>query len=292
MTDPWYFQRSNTPVRSIIKRQPSLYRLVRTLRLAILLGPFRNVAIKYYRWRDSNPPLPTEEKTVFPDLTVENSVAAIRKDGLATGLTVPPELIEEIRQYCASHPARIRIDKMYHIDFEPIDAPTEGVRTFRYMSPHKQCNAVRKLAFDPMLVEIAARYFGVIPVMYDTEIYWSFPSVEGGANGQSQPMNEPFHYEAGDFMSIVVFIYLSDVDTQCGPHVMIQGTHKRKTLRQLLTNHISAEKAVTMYGNRIEAILGPRGTGFFEDLSGYHHRSTGCKPRLILGIHYTMHRDS
>jgi len=292
MTDPWYFQRSNTPARSTIKSHPLLYPLVRTLRLAILLGPLRSIAIRYYRWRNSNPPLPTEEKTIFPDLSVENTVASIRQDGVAPGLTLPSELVEEIRHYCASHPAHIAIDKMYHIDFEPISAPADGVRTFRYISPHKQCDAVRKLAFDPFLVEVAARYFGISPVMYDTHIYWSFPPVQDREDGPTQLPNEPFHYESGDFMSVVVFIYLSDVDEQCGPHVMIKGTHKHKTLRQLLINHLSTEKAVEIYRDRIKVILGPKGTGFFEDLAGYHQRSIGSKPRLILGIHYMIHRDS
>ena len=109
---------------------------------------------------------------------------------------------------------------------------------------------------------------------------------------QKQPHDFIFIYEMGNVMSVAVFIHLSDVDEECGPHVMIKGTHKHKTLRQLLTNHISAEKAAAMYENRIEAILGPKGTGFFEDLSGYHHRGTGNKLRLILGIHDTMHRYS
>ena len=211
---------------------------------------------------------------------------------MATGLRVPSELVAEIRRFCASHPAHGAANKTYRIAFEPIDAPIEGRRTFRYLSPHKRCEAVRKLAFDPLLVAVAGQYFGVNPVMYDTEIYWSFPSVESRRSDNAKAVTDPFHFEAGDFMSTVVFVYLSDVDAQCGPHVMITGTHKRKTLRQLLTNRISAENALTCYGNRMQTILGPSGTGFFEDLSGYHQRSVSSKPRLILGIHYMMQRDS
>jgi len=292
MTNPWYFQRSNTRLRSLIKKQTPIYQLLRILRLTILLGPIRNGVIRYYRWRNSNPSVPTEAKTIFSGLASEALVASIRQDGLATGLKVPSGLVAEIRRYCASQPAHTAIDKTYHIDFEPVDAPVEGLRTFRYISPHNQCEAVRKLAFDPLLVDVAARYFGVNPVMYDTEIYWSFPSLQGRQRKNSEPVAEPFHFESGDFMSIVVFIYLTNVDEQCGPHVMIKGTHKHKTLRQLLVNHLSFEKAIARYGDRVEAALGPSGTGFIEDLSGYHQRSPGFKPRLILGIHYMIHRNS
>jgi hypothetical protein len=35
-----------------------------------------------------------------------------------------------------------------------------------------------------------------------------------------------FHYDALDFKSLTVFIYLTDVDASCGPHVLIKNTHK------------------------------------------------------------------
>ena len=87
-----------------------------------------------------------------------------------------------------------------------------------------------------------------------------------------------------------MFVYLTDVDEQSGPHVVIRGTQRRVTPSQILRRTISDEYARRKYGERIEVITGPRGTGWFEDITSYHKQAAGPNVRLMLSIIYSLHR--
>ena len=99
-----------------------------------------------------------------------------------------------------------------------------------------------------------------------------------------------FHYDVGDFRSLVLFVYLTDVDEHCGPNIIIQGTHRKTPFRKVLTRYLSDEEAARQFAGNIRVICGKRGYGFFEDLTCYHKRSLGMQKRLMLTISYTLQR--
>jgi hypothetical protein len=99
-----------------------------------------------------------------------------------------------------------------------------------------------------------------------------------------------FHYDALDFKSLTLFIYLTDVDLSSGPHVVIEGTHGCKAFADLWQPILSDETARQKFGDRAKTIVGPKGTMLFEDTSCYHKASSCQTKRLMLSIDYVLQR--
>src|SRR5262249_46725038 len=90
--------------------------------------------------------------------------------------------------------------------------------------------------------------------------------------------------------SLTLFIYLTDSDMDSSPHVLIEKTHKRKTLKELWSRVLDDDVAKKKYDNRIRVIVGTKGTAFLEDTSCYHKVPNGTKERLMLSINYVLRR--
>ncbi len=209
-----------------------------------------------------NQSLPINENTLFPGLDVNHTADNITRLGYSLGTSLPEKQVNQILDYCR--------DK----------------RLKSYENPHKDCALVNNIVHDHKIIEVARRYLQVEPILYKTRIYWSFPE-----HNHRPLMLSPkeFHYDVGDFKSLALFIYLTDVDADCGPHVLIERTH-HKTFAQLLSPCLSYKTAIKKYGEQIRVITGGKGTNFFEDMTCYHQHSYGVKPRLVLTASYAFHR--
>jgi len=99
-----------------------------------------------------------------------------------------------------------------------------------------------------------------------------------------------FHYDLVDIKALTVFVYLTDVDEDSNPHVVIPGTQTRRTPAQILRRSLSDREAERRFAGRMRTITGPRGTGWFEDITTYHKQAGGGKVRLMLTLLYSLHR--
>lgn len=59
----------------------------------------------------------------------------------------------------------------------------------------------------------------------------------------------------------------------------------------ILNWKMNDETAERVFGDKIKTIIGPKGTGFFEDLLNYHKHeyATQKAPRLMLAFTYVIH---
>lgn len=253
-------------LRKRLQQHPGLIGVVRALRAICVLGPWQKLLIRYHQKFSANPPLPRQAQSLFDTLDVARAVADLNHNGVARGLQVPQQQVKEILRFCELHP-----DNSHN-------------------NPHLSCETLNRIILDPKVLEVASQYLGAEPILYQTSLYWSFPP-GNEEDRKKKPTHKPrFHYDIGDYRALVLFIYLTDVDEQGGPHIVIEGTHRKKTLRQLLTRFLSDEKAYRRYSNQIRIIYGTSGEGFFEDLTCYHKRSTATKKRLMLTISYMLQR--
>lgn len=245
-------------LRKRLQRHPGMLGVVRALRAIWVLGPWQKLLVRYHQKFGKNSPLPRNERSIFDELDIAAATEDLKLRGFALNLRIPPQQVNDIRRFCDLHPGN------------------------GHTNPHLTCEAVRQIAFDPKILEVASRYLGAEPILYQSSLYWSLPGVE-----HQKPR---FHYDIGDYRSLVLFIYLTDVDEQSGPHLVIEGTHHRKTIRQLLTRFLSNEDAYRQYPERIRMICGTSGEGFFEDLTCYHKRAATTKKRLMLTVSYMLQR--
>ena len=262
-------------VRFFVHQNRWLLRCAQSLRAYLVLGPLRRPIVWYYRKYGHNEPLVEDASDIFfPDVDVDKAAETIEKLGYAHIGILRQECIDEILEYCA------------------ID------RRVGYWNPHIDCKVIRSISQTSNIVEIARRYLGAEPILWLTRLRWSFPLNEDISDMQPSIHEEPieydphrFHYDANDFKSLTFFVYLTDIDDlDCGAHVVIEGTHRNKTFKELSKKTIDDQWAQITYDKKIKPILGKKGTVFAEESSAYHKVAECKQRRLILMIYYVLAR--
>ena len=261
-------------LRIFLRKRRRLLRFAQILRSMLILGPLRQPIIRYFQTFRNNVPLQIDENPLFPDLDVDKVVDRINAMGYSNGITLPEKELTEILEYC------------------------EKNKRVRNWNPHKDCKAIDKLSRNAAIVEVARKYLGAEPLLWLTELRWTVvgPDKENFPLSRYQEPNLydvfSFHYDVLDYKSLTVFVYLTDVELECGPHVTIEGTHRNKSLKELTNIVISDDVAQKKYGNKIKVLLGNKGSVFFEETSAYHKAAECKKTRLILKMDYVLRRKA
>lgn len=253
-------------LRDYLSGRERLLEWFRMARYALVQGPWQPWLVRWYERHAHNPPLPVAPHSLFPDLDAARAVRDLDADAYARGFTVPGDVVGEIAAW-AREVGRKRIDEA-HLDCEP----------------------VRLLAHDPRLVAVARGYLHAEPVLLTSKLYWTVPPADPHGRQLAAAERGRFHYDLADVRALTVFVYLTDVDAGCGPHVVVRGTQRRRTPMQILRRTLGDDEVRRRYGDRIVTVLGPRGTGWFEDITCYHKQAPGERPRLMLSLIYSLHR--
>ena len=251
-------------LRQFLKRQPRIVWLVRAARAIWWLGPWRNFFIRYHQRQNRNPLLVRNSQSLLTKLDTEQILTGLRQEGFAPGIQLPKAAVSRIVAFCGQQDSKA--------------------------NPHLDCPTIHDIAHDPKLLEVVKAHFGAEPVLFSSSLYWTWPPESEEKRQQALALKSKFHYDVGDFKTLIVFIYLTDVDEDSGPHVVIQGSQGAKPLRRLLSRFLPDQDAYAEFGDRIHVITGKRGTGFFEDLTCYHKHSVGTKARLMLTLCYLLQR--
>jgi hypothetical protein len=148
---------------------------------------------------------------------------------------------------------------------------------------------VQAIAGDKLLVDIAARYLGYSPGRVSPWLFWSFANQLPPEERRARAQTIDFHYDVDGLNFVYFNFYLSDVTRQTGAHALIEGTHWRKRLRDLVGSaNISDARAAAAYsGHPVKVFEGPAGTGFVEDTSCFHKAMPPVDgERLMLQLRY------
>lgn len=141
---------------------------------------------------------------------------------------------------------------------------------------------VLALANHPRVLGVVGAYLGCQPTIDSIMAWWSLP-------GHDQAENEQFFHRDNDSIRFLkLFIYLSDVGPDCGPHVYVRGSHAQDGCYER-RRHQDEEVERTFGADRVHTFMGPAGTVFIEDTYGLHKGAlpTGQR-RLLLQIRYTL----
>lgn len=144
------------------------------------------------------------------------------------------------------------------------------------------CPHIVELANNPLVLRLAARYIGCKPTISALVLRWSFPRSGAGVGLQA------FHRDVDDWRFVKLFVYLTDVDAESGPHVYVRGSHLTKSTIRL--RPYSEDDIQRAYGSkRVIAVTGSSGFGFIADTYGIHKGAVPTKhPRLLLQIQYSL----
>jgi hypothetical protein len=143
---------------------------------------------------------------------------------------------------------------------------------------------VQQLTTDPFLFGVAQEYLGFNPVLDVLAIWWSAP----GDSAMQSRAAQLYHFDMDRFRFVKFFVYLTDVDTNNGPHCYVRGSHVRKPKSLLRDERILDEEIALHYKpeDRVE-LTGPTGTILAVDTRGFHKgKPLVERDRLILQIQF------
>jgi hypothetical protein len=238
--------------------------------------------------------------TLFPAVSVERAIDDLRVDGIHLGLVLPPAPLDAMLDFALTRPCFGAFDRAFA--FLPDAHAAAEERHGRhflvasYLDDIEQCPALCAVRDDPLLKTIAAAYLRTPPVLISTRLWWSFPSPGADDDAMRLAAQNRFHSDINDWRSVKFFFYLTEVDAESGPHMMVRGTHWRRPLRHQLsffTGRTGEDLAETYGMDRISTICGPAGFGFAEDPFTFHTGTTVRRGRrLILQIEYGVSKVS
>lgn len=140
---------------------------------------------------------------------------------------------------------------------------------------------VISIANDQKILNAIAKYLDVKPTISNINCWWSFARREKPKEAQF------FHRDVDDFKFLKLFVYLTDVVSDSGPHVYVEGSHKVNKLIEL-KRFRDEEVAAEYPAERVITFERPKGTCFIVDTYGIHK---GLLPittnRLLLQVQYS-----
>jgi hypothetical protein len=110
-----------------------------------------------------------------------------------------------------------------------------------------QNELILKVMTDTKLVSLVQSYFGCMPTIHMLSMWWS---VYTGEIFHTQKI----HRDIDDYKFLTLFVYLTDIDEDNGPHIFYPGTHNG-------SDNLSGKKVIT----------GKAGTAVLADTYAWHH---------------------
>lgn len=207
-----------------------------------------------------------------------NYVDAIHRNGWTPlGVQMPRPQVDEMRAFLADQELVALDGRRFQANSRPDD-----VRLGSYpISTVLECPHVIELMNRPDILGMAAAYLGCVPTISGLRIDWSYP---GNGAGYVQQ----FHRDYDDWRFLKLFMYLTDVDDDSGPHEYVAGSHRG--FGQLRATLYDPESLRKRYGaESLVRVHGPRGTLFMVDTWGIHKGNVPVSgPRMLLQIQYSI----
>ncbi|MDP6786473.1 MAG: hypothetical protein QF830_09865 [Rhodospirillales bacterium] len=142
------------------------------------------------------------------------------------------------------------------------------------------CPHFAAIASDPTTIAAVAHHLGALPTVLGYTAWWSFAGRPEAREAQF------FHFDLDDYRICKLFVYLTDVEADSGPHIYVEGTHRPAIVAQArrawaggeadfdawyLQRLRKSDAEVEKVFERQTAILtGPAGTTFLADTRGIH----------------------
>ena len=162
------------------------------------------------------------------------------------------------------------------------DLPADAAAAPYALDAVVRCPGLIELVNSPSVIEIAAAYIGCKPTISSLGVRWSFPTSEKRAAFHT------FHRDVDDWRFLKLFIYLTDVDAESGPHCYVRTSH-RSAFRPRGRGYRHADLKARFGADKMHVVTGPRGTTFLADTLGVHCGEVPrSRARLLLQVQYSL----
>ncbi|WP_159594837.1 phytanoyl-CoA dioxygenase family protein [Hydrogenophaga sp. BPS33] len=209
----------------------------------------------------------------------QSVLRTLRDAGVAL-ITSPlnPEQVDDVLAYLKTAPVALGSHG------QPVTVSSKGVSSAVYDAPTiLACPHLLKAMNDPAILQIAAGFLGCNPTISGVGLRWSFAD-----GGKADIEVQKFHRDTEDWKILRMFIYLTDVSDDSGPHQFVAESHKR--MGRLRLKPYTDEQIDRQFGReRVKTIIGPKGTAFLGNMWGVHRGvPPSVRPRLLFNCTYTM----
>lgn len=199
------------------------------------------------------------------DLDPAGVAAAIDDVGYCVApLRLAPDIIDDIRRHLDAGPAVARGDGLGSLPPGPPQptAPTWWMDATSIV----RSEGVRRVLSERRVAEVGGHYLGVDPMIMSLVLWKSFAWLRSDSNSAQH-----FHYDNDRAAFVKMFVYLTDVGPENGPHIYVTGSHRTKP-RELLHGDRLADADVERFYPRSQwvTITGASGSVFFADTRGFH----------------------
>jgi Phytanoyl-CoA dioxygenase (PhyH) len=219
----------------------------------------------------------------------------LKRDGyIVFERALPTEVCDRLLDFARSTPAKVRRmdgETAQAADRTALFAGKDPVAVrYDYRTDDLLNNPdVQGLLADRSLLNLTQQYLDCQPVADVLSMWWH-------TNFHDQPDSEAaqyFHFDMDRIKWLKVFIYLSDVGPDNGPHSFVVGSHRDGGIPWNLGrkgySRLSDEEVVAEYGaDRCLSLTAPRGSIIVEDTRGLHKgNAVRGDARLILQLQFS-----
>ncbi|HLX91439.1 MAG TPA: hypothetical protein VKR32_07135 [Puia sp.] len=234
---------------------------------------------------------------VFQDLSKEG-IADFLKAMHSKGFyifkqTLSDQFVEDMVRFASTTPARVLEQRD---DGEIVYSKEKKIIDFQNpVSPRYQFEnddilsspEVQALIFDESILNLSQLYLNTAPYFDVLAMWWSLPF---GGVGKSEAA-QMYHFDLDKMKFIKFFFYLSDVDSQSGPHCYVTHTHHGVPADICKDGRQEDEEIERAVGKeRMVEICGKKGTIIAVDTRGLHKGKELTKGYRLL--FQTMFSDS
>ncbi len=211
----------------------------------------------------------------FDATSLEKISAQIRRDGFYVFENrIPESLCDAFYESCRHIEARTSRDPGANSPRAKFDP--ENPVGFVYDLPEAEvwkAPSAQTLIADPIFVNLSQSYFQATPALKDLNVWWS--AVRSGKGDSNSAQEFHFDYDPAPIW-LKIFIYMTDVTPETGPHVYARGSHRNQQPRkkEMLSRgyvRISDDEIAQTFGpENVMEITGRKGTVVAVDTLGYH----------------------
>jgi hypothetical protein len=224
-------------------------------------------------------------RTSKEDINIDRDqlLAEVKENGFSSTFNISSKRVNRIIEYNNQVNYKgIDGKGSFNIDYNNPQRPSTELW---YTNPNaEECDAIKELVYNEDILHIAKEYLGKEPTIKDVRTWWSFPQDKKEYNHLYG-----YHYDIDSYKFLKMFVYITDVDENGGPHAIISKTHLAKDMYEKKNRRLTDEMADNKYEkDRFFVMKGERGTCFFEDTFSYHKGTIPCYPRLILQLEFSI----
>lgn len=158
----------------------------------------------------------------------------------------------------------------------------------------------------PAIVDFVEAFMGCVPTLYSVNAWWSFP-----ADAPTGLSMEHFHRDTDDWRFCTLFLYLTDVGMDGGPHQFVPRSHTLRGMEELLAEARArgrdadgfdardsfvnfngdafSRRCDALFADNIASVCGPAGSMFLANTVGLHRGLVPARTaRMIVWARYGL----